>query len=84
MLKCTYFKTTVKLRIVMMVMMFLYCRRKDSSQVQGETQVSKTDFSEVAKTNDIIINPGSNKITLSAKVCIYIYCALPRNVLKYY
>jgi hypothetical protein len=30
--------------------------------------VSKTDFSDVAKTTDIIINPGANKIQLFAKV----------------
>lgn len=47
---------------------FCRCRRKDS-QVKAEVQVLKTDFSQVAKANDIIINPGANVIVLEAKVC---------------
>jgi len=43
------------------------CRRKDS-QVKADVQVLKTDFSQVAKANDIIINPGANLIGLEAKV----------------
>ncbi|ODN03761.1 Trafficking protein particle complex subunit 10, partial [Orchesella cincta] len=42
-------------------------RRKDS-QVKADVQVLKTDFSQVAKANDIIINPGANVIVLEAKI----------------
>lgn len=36
--------------------------------MKAEVQVLKTDFSQVAKANDIIINPGANVIVLEAKV----------------
>ena len=36
--------------------------------MKSEVQVSKTDFSEAAKSTDIIIKPGANKIQLFAKV----------------
>lgn len=49
--------------------MFLFNRRKDSKvNGGGGVQVSKTDFSQAAKSTDIIINPGANQIELNAKV----------------